>query len=39
MNKKKVYEKPVMRVYEIKQRARLLQASATMDVYYYQQDI
>ena len=37
--KKKTYEKPAMRVYKMKQRARLLQASATMDVNYYQEDI
>ena len=36
---KRKYEKPAMRVCEMREQPRLLQASATMDVNYYQEDI
>ena len=39
--KKKTYEKPAMRVYEMKQRARLLVGSTrtSLDASYYEEDL
>lgn len=37
--KKSKYEKPAMRVYEMKQQPQLLQTSTELDVTYYQEDI
>jgi len=37
--KKNKYEKPAMRVYEMRQQSQLLQTSTELDVTYYQEDI
>ena len=37
--KKRTYQKPSMKVYEMKQQPQLLQTSTELDVTYYQEDI